>query len=219
MITFDIETISCQNPDVISELSNSIRPPGNIKKEESIEKWMDENKDREIEKLIAKTSLSGMYGSVACIAWAHNDNKILATDASETNESNVIKDFYNFVDFCGDASGIFCGHNIHGFDLLFLKHRSMILGIKPPKTLLKAMQSRPWDGCIADTMLMWSQDKDKRISLDKLCKILGIKGKSDMDGSMVYKIWQDNPGKVVDYCKDDVKMVREVYKKLTFSGA
>ena len=112
----------------------------------------------------------------------------------------------------------FCGHNIHGFDLPFLKHRAIINGIKPPEKLLTAMNAKSWDSCIEDTMLMWSTDKQKMISLDRLCKVLGISGKGDFDGSMVANEWLNgSKQKVVDYCIQDVEKVSQVHRRLTFS--
>jgi len=216
MITFDLETLPCSDPEIIKDLAKEISPPGNIKKQESIEKWMCENADAELKRLVSKTSFSGIYGRVACIS-SCQDNGGIVSGTIDCDERDTISGFYEWVEYADDRTGIFCGHNIHGFDLPFLKHRSIILGIKPPKSLLKAMNSRPWDGCIADTMLMWSQDKDKRISLDKLCRLLGIKSMEEMDGSKVAETWLTDPQKVIDYCEDDVYITREVYKRLSFS--
>jgi predicted PolB exonuclease-like 3'-5' exonuclease len=64
---------------------------------------------------------------------------------------------------------------------------------------------------------MWSPDRDKRVSLDKLCKAFGIPGKGDFDGSMVADTWSVNPDKVIEYCRDDVARTRQVYNRLTFN--
>ena len=64
---------------------------------------------------------------------------------------------------------------------------------------------------------MWSADPQKRVSMDKLCKALGIEGKGDFDGSMVAKTWETDKQKVIDYCKDDVSRTRQIYKCLTWS--
>ena len=64
--------------------------------------------------------------------------------------------------------------------------------------------------------LMWSPDREKRVSMDKLCKALGIPGKDGFDGSMVAATWPVDPQKVIDYCKQDVERTRQMYKRLTF---
>lgn len=215
-IFFDIETLTTDNESVIAELSKTIFPPATHKKQETIDKWMEENKELALKELVSKTSFDGMYGRIACLAWARDDGEIYSTGPSDTEEQ-AIRHFYDFLNFCGSHEREFCGHNLHGFDLPFLKHRSIILGIKPPDGLLKAMNSRAWDDCIKDTMLMWSQDKQKRVSMDKLCRVLGIEGKGDFNGSMVADTWQTDPGKVIDYCKDDVFRTRAIYRRLTFA--
>lgn len=215
-IYLDIETIPCIDPNLIADIEKTIKAPGQFKKPDSIAKWMEENKESELERLVSKTSLDGMYGRVACIAWAFDDQVIFSTK-HDMSEEDVIKEFYYAIQNDRDMSYSFCGHNIAGFDLPFLKHRSMVLGIRPPGILLSAMNAKPWDECIQDTMLMWSSDRQKMASMDKLCKVFGIEGKDDMDGSKVAETWLTNPQKVVDYCIDDVRRTLEIYKRLTFA--
>jgi hypothetical protein len=78
------------------------------------------------------------------------------------------------------------------------------------------MNARPWDKCIADTMLMWSSDREKRVGMDKLCLALGMDGKGDFDGSMVAATWPIDPQKVADYCKADVERTRALYRRMSF---
>ena len=98
----------------------------------------------------------------------------------------------------------------------FSLFKNELRGVKPPVALLKAMNAKPWDTCIADTMLMWSSDSQKRASMDKLCKAFGLEGKGDFDGSMVAETWPVDHQKVIDYCKDDVRRTRAMYKRMTF---
>lgn len=214
MIYFDIETLQCTDADVIEQLKNTIKPPATHKKPETIMAWMIENADNALADLVAKTSFDGMYGSVACIAWAKDDGEVSATHQDES-EGDIIQNFYDDI---SSRDIVFCGQNIAGFDLPFLKHRSMILRIKPPVSLLAAMNAKSWDNCIQDTMLMWSPDREKRASMEKLCKAFGIAGKDGFDGSQVNNAWTTGDrNKVIEYCKDDVIRTREIYKRLTFA--
>ena len=113
----------------------------------------------------------------------------------------------------------YVGHNLAGFDLPYLKHRAIVHGIKPPASLMRAMNAKPWDSSIADTMLMWSADRERRVGLDKLCRAMGIKGKDGFDGSMVAQTWPVDPERVIAYCKDDVERVRALHARLTFRDA
>lgn len=215
MINFyDLETLPTNDESVIAELEKEISPPGNIKKAESIKAWMDENKETALLDIIANTSLDGLYGRIACIAWCSDDSEILST-MPDHSEAEAIGCFYDYLSFSQDD--YFCGHKIHSFDLPFLKHRSIILDIEPPNALWKAMNAKPWDSCIKDTLLMWSNDKWKKGSMERLCKAFGIAGKGDFDGSMVAETWLKDPKKVIDYCVDDVERTRQIYKRLTFN--
>ena len=227
LLTFDLETLPCTDPDFIASVAETITAPAQYKKPESIAEWMKENKEQATKDAVAKTSFDGLYGSIACIAYAIDDGEVFSVDAkSSGDEKTMLEHFYSHVfdmistEYRGGVASqqlICCGHNIAGFDLPFLKHRSIILGVKPPVALLKAMSAKHWDGCIQDTMLLWSSDSQKRVSMDKLCKAFGLEGKGDFDGSMVADTWPVNPEKVVEYCKDDVRRTRLMYKRLTFA--
>ncbi len=214
--TFDIETLPTNDQSIIDDIAATIKPPGSIKKAESIKAWMDENYEQALVDAISKTALDGMYGRIACIAWHHpHTDHMMSTDKYMT-EHEAISSFYTWLRQHGEDD--FCGHNIAGFDLPFLKHRSMILGIKPPSNILKAMNARPWDDCIKCTMLMWSSDKSKMVSMKKLCKVFGIPYDHDgFNGSMVAETWGTDPDKVIQYCRDDVARTVEIYKRLTFA--
>jgi len=228
LLTFDIETLPCTDPNFIASVAETITAPAQYKKPESIAEWLKDNKEQATKDAVAKTSFDGLYGSIACIAYAFDDGEVFSVDLNISgNEKTMLEHFYSHVFdmICTDYHGgvasqnlTICGHNVAGFDLPFLKHRSIILGIKPPPAMLKAMSAKPWDNCIADTMLLWSSDSQKRVSMDKLCKAFGLEGKGDFDGSMVADTWPVDPKKVIDYCKDDVLRTRAMYKRLTFAG-
>ena len=223
-IVLDIETLPTTDAEVIAEISASIKPPANYSKPETIAKWMEENKEQSVKEAVHKTGFSGLYGSIACICYAFDDGKVFSVDCRDS-EKTMLEHFYSHVfDMAGieTHTGVvqqpvtFIGHNIIGFDLPFIKHRSIINRVKPPVQFLKAFDAKPWGNEVADTMLMWSADKEKRASMDKLCRAFGIPGKGDFDGSMVADTWPVDPQKVIDYCADDVRRTRDIYKRLTF---
>lgn len=225
ILYFDIETLPCNDESVIADIAKTITPPGNIKLAESIAKWHAENGAQALADAVSKTSFDGLYGRIACIAWAFDDGDIHCTSAT-ASEAEAITEFYSAINneleiACRGGSTStplqVCGHNIAGFDLPFLKARSTILGIRPPSGLLRAMKAKPWDDCILDTMLLWDNRSDKRVSMDKLCKVFGMEGKGDFDGSMVAETWPVDPHRVVDYCKDDVERTRQIYKRIIFA--
>lgn len=226
LITIDIETLPSSDPEVIAELAAAIKPPGTIKKQESIDTWMAENKEAALKEAVHKTGFSGLYGSIACICYALDDGEVFSVDCSK-GEALMLEQLYSHIvelTSIETHSGMieravtFVGHNLIGFDLPFLKHRSIINRVIPTLSMRKAFDAKPWGNEVADTMLMWSADKEKRVSMDKMCRAFGIPGKGDFDGSMVAETWLVDPQKVIDYCADDVRRTREMYKRLTFDA-
>ena len=171
-----------------------------------------------------KEALDGAKGEVWSIAWSV-DEKMYQLDRGPLgeleNESKFLVRFYAMLEnqltneHSHNAQQMFSiGHNVP-FDLKFLFHRSVILGVKPCVDL-------PFDGyhgcdyyC---TSKAWAGVRD-RISLDNLCKALGLSGKGDIDGSKVWDALVDGRHKdVAEYNIDDVQKVIDAHKKLTFGA-
>lgn len=230
LVFLDIETLCTEDPEVIQFLADKIKAPATYKKPESIAEWERENKPQAVKEAVAKTALDGLYGRICCIGYAIDDGPVecIAGDDEKSVLFNFFSDLeakseYMIVNpssvmdaISGTLSMEFVGHNIAGFDLPFIKHRSIVHGIKPTEQIRLAMNSGKWSNRIHDTMLMWAPDRDKWKGLDALCKALRIPGKGDMDGSMVAEVWKDNPQKVIDYCKSDVERTRALYKRMMF---
>jgi predicted PolB exonuclease-like 3'-5' exonuclease len=132
-------------------------------------------------------------------------------------EADLLTDFMRFLNLAHlDMNTVFVGHNISSFDLRFLMQRCIINNVKMNPVLKLACQAKAWDKLIGDTMLIWNPDRDRRISLDRLCKALGVKtSKGDMDGSKVYETYlAGDLTKIADYCREDVRAVRECYNRM-----
>lgn len=219
ILYFDIETLQTTDKAIIADMEASIKPPATHKKQETIDAWMLENKESALAEMVSKTSFDAMAGSIACIAWAFDDGEICATLPTDT-EQEAITRFYDAiraavkVDYHGGSTSVplqFCGHNSAGFDMPFLKQRSIILGLAIPPDVRKAFGAKPWD--MLDTMLLW--DSKKMVGMDKLCRAFGIQGKGDFDGSMVNGEWTTGSrDKVIEYNKDDVNRTRQIYKRI-----
>lgn len=223
----DIETLPCADPAIIAAIHATVSPPKTHKKAETIAAWWADEGEQAKADAVAKTSFDGLYGCIACICYAIDDGPITA--CANNSEFQMLSEFYDEIEIALDIpvrSGsihpqnalTIVGHNVAGFDLPFLKHRSIINGVKPTPAIRQAMNAKPWDVCIADTMLMWSPDREKRVSMDKLCAAFGIQGKGDFDGSMVAATWPVDPQKVIDYCMADVERTRQIYKRLSFQS-
>ena len=214
---FDLETIPSQDPDLLEIFKAGITAPATYKKPESIEKWLAENREAAAKEKLAKTSFDGGYGHICTIAWAKNDGDIYVAHARTLGDERcILEDF--FADFDQYHSETLVGHNISGFDLAFLRKRAVALGVKMPDRTSLPRDPKPWDTSIVDTMTAWAGGRD-RISMDELCKILGIEGKGSFDGSMVAEAWANGEhDKISEYCKDDVHRTREIHKRFLVAG-
>lgn len=209
-IFLDIETIPTDREDIISRIE--ISPPATYKKPESIAEWMKENAESAKQEAIAKMALNGGTGQVFCIGLAADGGDPVVCNG---DEEDVLAAFNDAMKVGYEATRklpFYVGHNI-AWDLRFLFHRMVIHGIRPFHIPLDA----PWKGSYYDTMTEWAGARDY-VSLDKLCLYLGIPSPKDkMDGSQVWQYVKDGRGEeVCDYCKEDVKAVREVWKRMTF---
>lgn len=215
---FDIETIPSQLPGIREEIAAGVTAPGQYSKPESIAKWLEENREAAAEAEWLKTSFDGGLGQVCVIGWAIGDDapkSLQVADLGQEAERELLAEFFGVVQRAG--SGLrFVGHNAIGFDLKFMWKRAMVLGIKPPWTFPRA--PKPWAENVADTMLMWDGDQRAGGSMDRLCKLLGIPGKGDMDGSKVWPMVRDGRiEEVAAYCRGDVARTRAMYRRMTFT--
>ena len=217
-IYFDIETIPTQSEHIKNHIQTNLTPPANYKKQETIDAWIEENK----ETAYRKTALNGGFGQIVCIGYAINDNDVrtIYFDDWATSEREILKTFFNELIECyrpsADITPHFIGHNIENFDLRFIYQRAIVLGIKPPSFL--PLNSKSYNNMyIFDTMTEWA-GKRNYVSLNEVCLSLGIPTKGDeIDGSKVWDFVQAGELKrVAEYCADDVEKVRAIYKRIAF---
>ena len=214
---WDIETIPSQLPGIREELAKSIDVPGNISKAETVAAWHADKKPVLIEEAYLKTSFDGGVGQVVCIGLAIDDHPPVSfevSDFSRESECNIIDDLFEVIIKAGPVQ--YVGHNVIGFDFPFLWKRCMVLGIKPPASFPR--NPKPWGDTVVDTMLLWDATPRPGGSMDRICRLLGIPGKGDMDGSKVWPMAQTGRwGEIAAYCRDDVDRTRMMHKRMTFS--
>ena len=217
----DIETIPSQLGWVKEEIAESITAPGNYKKEESIQKWLEENLESETDKELRKTAFDAAVGHIICIgiSWEEGD-KVFYAETPEA-EKQVLQNFFSFIATeCeradhGHNNPYFVGHNIRNFDLPYLWRRAKVLDVRPGfKFGFDGRHGQDF----YDTMLAWTGAYAKSYSgasLARLCKIMGIEVKSGMDGSQVYDAWLEGKHKEIrDYCMEDVNATHKLYERL-----
>jgi hypothetical protein len=221
-ITIDLETIPSQLPWVKEYVQKDVKPPGNIKKAESIQAWYETKQGAAVQDALNKCSLDGAMNHIICIGFAVDDGEPKTFYCGEdpvNREAPMIKAFYDYVqEECGNYAHKWIGHHVVGFDLKILRQRSIILGIKWPPIMEATFQDK-WGELVYDTMLKWSNDRRDFVSLEKLALAFGLESpKESMSGSQVYQYWQaDRHQEIMDYCKGDIETTRAVYRCMTMS--
>lgn len=214
-VFLDIETIPAQSAAVAQEFRDAVKPPGNIKKPESIAAWLAENGEAAAAEALAKTSFDPALGHICTIGWAVGDEwPTVAHAETENGEADVLRAFFAAIN--SQHRHQFVGHFIGGFDLRFILCRAVALGVMIPASIPRDI--KPWSSQIFDTMTAWAGARGS-ISLDNLCKALGVEGKTGFDGSMVAGAWADGQHDVIaGYCADDVRRVQQVWAKFQAAG-
>jgi predicted PolB exonuclease-like 3'-5' exonuclease len=232
----DIETVPALDPVVIEALRADLREelddalaavkaPGNYKDEAKIAAFVDDAKakllaehEAAVQAAYLKTGLDGGAGQICVIGWACDDEEAHSLDIDALSEGSVLAAFFDELgDLYRPTNRMrFIGHNHVGFDLPFIWKRARILGIKPPGCLPR--NPKPWDDSVFDTMTEWAGVRE-RISMDKLCRALGIPGKGDISGKDVWPMVQAGRiAEVAEYCRGDVERTRAIYKRMTFQS-
>jgi hypothetical protein len=234
----DIETIPCQSVEMVAALRadadvelmialDAVRAPGNYKDSAKIDDFIADAKskllkdhDAQCEADWLKTSFDGGLGHICVIGYAFGDREPQAITARHDvlgDESAALREFFGVVNATGSGARLtWVGHNLIAFDLPFIWKRSMVLGVKP--TFHLPRDPKPWADNVFDTMTQWAGARD-RISMDKLCRILGIPGKGDMDGSKVWEyVRTGRIAEVATYCCGDIERTRAMHRRMVFEA-
>lgn len=215
---FDIETIPAQSPEVHSIIAETVRPPAQMKKAETIAVWEANDKPQAVQGAIARSSLDGAYGHICCIGFALGDmqpDSASLRSYSPEGEATILRDFFASVDDLGRNNHYpvcVVGHNVIGFDIRFVWQRAIILGVRVPGWF--PSDPKLWGNDAFDTMIAFAGQRNT-ISMDRLSKVLGIDGKGDIDGSMVGQLWAEGRhDEIAQYCRDDVARTREIHRRM-----
>lgn len=128
------------------------------------------------------------------------------------NESELLRQFWERMGQLRPS--LFITHNGLGFDLPFLKKRSIIHQVKPPFEInLAKFRTEP----VYDTMAIWSNwDMRGWVKLDVLAKALNVETKSG-SGAQVAEMWANGKKKdVAEYCLQDTFVTYGCYCRMTF---
>ena len=213
----DIETIPSQSPEVHARIAETITPPGNYKKPETIADWVEKEKPALVKEAIAKTSFDGSVGHVCCISVAIGNLPPVYWEARKIeDERHAIEGFIaeaaNAVSAERYVGVTIVGHNVANFDIRFLWQRAIILGIRMPSWFPR--DPKPWGNDVFDTMTAFAGSRGT-IGMDRLCQALGMEGKGEIDGSMIGDLWAKGEfEKIASYCRADVERTRKIHQRM-----
>jgi len=162
-----------------------------------------------------RSSFDGTFSRIVCIGM------IAFTDSMEPQgatawyggqEKELLRQFWAWM---GNARpSLFVTHNGLGFDLPFIKKRSIIHQVKPAVEIsLAKFRTEP----VYDTLAVWSNWESRNwVKLDVLARVLGVETKSG-SGKRVAEMWQAGRGKeIAEYCLQDCYVTYACYSKMTF---
>ena len=176
-----------------------------------------------------ETALQGSLGKLLCIGLAIDNNGkaekscVCGQDKDSgklhLDEARTLKSFWNHLERINfnPQRDVIVGHNILGFDLPFLYHRSMICGVKPSRELLNG---KPWEIPVFDTMEKWQMGKFREfVGLEELALAFGLdcpKKGSVNAANLLEAFMDDRHEEIREYCLKDVLCTRKLYYRMTF---
>lgn len=230
-IILDIETIPSQKPGARHDARAAVKPPGTLKKAESIAAWWQTEAGTAAYDAYRKQSLDGgLAGEIVsiAIAAAHDDadEGWSLCRTPEQTEAHLLGAFADAVVKRMDAGAragldgynwptdpFFVAHNAN-FDLGFLWRRCIVNGVVLPFKLPSPAARAGKDfGC---TMLAWA-GFGNRVSLDALCRALDVPSPKDggIDGAGVYDAWlAGRHAEIAEYNLRDVLATKAVWQRL-----
>jgi len=201
MLIFDIET---QVNKSALEFMPDPKPPSNYKKQESIDRYIEEEKTKQID----RAALDSDYGKIVAIGVKEDDSPInsrICGSGQIGGEADILVWFWHLLNLHNGQS---CGYNTIGFDLPYLMRRSFALGIKPSiiPNLAKYRTHPTLD--LMNVLYNWGRAK----SLKWVCQRYGIENPlPDLNGSQV----KDMDAETLKlYVENDVNLTYHLYQKM-----
>jgi predicted PolB exonuclease-like 3'-5' exonuclease len=208
----DVKTGNLKDPGKIKEKIEAAR----FAHEEAVAQHEETVAAAELEhraKIRDRAALDAATGQVLAIGMlSDSGEELLYHVGAEGEEAKVIERFWAMS--CPAKiveRGRMVGFNSNRFDLPFLVRRSWLLGVPVPDGL---RSGRYFDPRFIDLMDEWKLgDHGCSISMDRLCKALGLEGKNG-DGALFYQTYAEDRLAALDYLANDLRMTMDVARAL-----
>jgi len=200
----DVETLPGQTEAAREQARTDSKPPGTLKKAESIAAWWSDEGPAAIENTWRKQALDPAQGELCAIGFATSDARAMSIVRARVEpEADFLRRAIGVIDkalsdtapalqpdgtpwpFADDAYCV--AHNAE-FDLGFIRARCWANRVRLPRWLPKPGSRAPRE--YGDSMTLFA-GYGGRISLDKLCRALGVPSpKADgTTGADVLDLW------------------------------
>lgn len=227
----DVETIPNTDPQAKDDIRASIKPPGTLKKADSIAAWWANEADTAVEAEWRKQALDGgTHGELLSIAVCDDTGREWVRCRQHGDGvAELLREFFATVESwtTADAQQMLPGrpdlfpiddhhvvaHNA-AFDIGFLWRRSRVHGVPTPPWLPGPMARAGKD--YTCTMQAWA-GYSGRVSLDTLCKVLCVPSPKagDITGAGVLDAWMaGRHADIAAYNLADAHAVRAVFHRL-----
>ena len=208
----DIETLP-GDESLREEIARNTHPPSGHSTPEALERWEEEQKPEQVEHAYRRTALRGHAGRILCIGYVKESPDRCDEGVLTGDEPSILRAFWDLV---RDVD-LFVGFNVLDFDLKFILQRSIVNRVPPSRPIsFRRFQQEP----VYDVMREWEAWSTRdTISLDTLSRALGMESPKSggVDGSQVYDFYlAGRVQEIYDYCLRDVRVTREIYRRMTF---
>jgi len=163
----------------------------------------------------AKSAFDGTYSRIVCIGVLEFSDQMEPRGAVAwygANERELLRQFWSRL--AQDRPALFITHNGLGFDLPFIKKRSIIHQVRPSLDInLAKFRTEP----VYDTMAVWSNwDMRGWVKLDVLARALNVETKSG-SGEQVAEMWEKGQGpELAHYCLQDTYVTYACFCRMNF---
>lgn len=174
-----------------------------------------EERRRAEDEQYAKSAFDATFSSIVCIGMLEFTDHFEPRGAVAWyggDERELLRRFWSRL--AQDRPTLFITHNGLGFDLPFLKKRSIIHQVRPSVDInLAKFRTDP----VYDTMAIWSNwDTRGWVKLDVLARALNVETKSG-SGEQVAAMWEKGQGlELACYCLQDTYVTYACYCKMNF---
>ena len=205
-VVLDIETVMMPKEEWAKMAGVSLVSPRDLLE---VAEGSQQDKDYE------KSAFDGTYSRIVCIGL------VLLTDSLDpqgaiawygSNERELLRLFWEKIGHVRPS--LYITHNGLGFDLPFIKKRSMIHQVKPTVEIsLAKFRTEP----IYDTLAVWSNWESRGwVKLDVLARALNVETKSG-SGKQVGEMWEKGQGKeIAEYCLQDTYVTYACYSRMVY---